>query len=183
MVLPLLLIFDVGLCLVNVIREILKSQNITPENLTAGRNNQYTAKAYLRIAAYVMCEKHSKNKGIPLRTLYNNIKDIKGKVGITNIYRGGMEIFRYGKPDEKPNISEIAGFSLFAVGKTNAEDIHVKLIKEAEKGEQYLFSWPKWLEIDATAITAITAIAAQNNDGLFPLFDYVAEFIYEVESH
>lgn len=138
------------------------------------------AKGYVRTASYFMCEKHSKSQGIPLRTLFNNIRNVPGQVGITNIYRGGMEVFRYGSPDEKPSISDIAGFSLFAVGKAKPEDIRVKVIKEAEKGEQYQVSWPKWFEIDATSISAI---ATQNNDKSIPLFDYVSDFIKAVEDH
>jgi len=174
--LPILLILETGMCIVNCISSLLQSQGSTPSELTGGRvgHFSYSIKKYLRIAEYVMCEKHTRNSGIPLATLYKGVKDVQEEIGITNIYRGGMELFRYGKPDEKPEIKNIAKFSLFAVGKAEESEVHVKLISKTVKKEQYQVSWPKWWEIDATAILQI---AAQKREGLFPLFDFIEDFI------
>jgi hypothetical protein len=133
----------------------------------------------MRLAAYVMCERHTVSRGVNLGVLFNNIAEIEGQVGLTDLYRGGMEVFRYGDPTRKPTHAEMAGFALFAVGRVDPETVRVKLLKETPKGEQYLFSWPKTYEIDDSVLCMVAA------DHRPPLsfFDYVSEFIKVVEAH
>ena len=179
-ILPILLIFDVGQCFVRAISALLVDQGKPSPDVVAGRNNQISVETYMRVAAHVMCEKHSKGKAISLSTLYSGIKDVHGQVGITDIYRGGMDVYRYGDPKERPQIKEIAGFSLFAIGKADPNDVKVKLVKKDTKGEKYQLSWPKHFEVDATTIAGI---ASQKKNQVYPLFDYVSDFIKAVNLH
>lgn len=173
---PLLLIIEVGNIIVNCITKLLNAQRIHPPELTGGRQPHfsYSIKKYVRLSTYVMCERHSRNKVVKIRILYKSVKDVKGEVGINELYRGGMELVRFGKKEEKPEIKEIADFAIYALGPNKDKNVKVKLIKEHSDGEVYELSWPKNLEIDGSLLGMV---AAQNEAQDIPLFDFINEFI------
>lgn len=114
---PLFLLFDVGHCVANLVGRLLEVQGITPPPIVSGRNQKVNPCKFMRLAAYIMCERHTLKKGASLGILYNNIKDIVGKVGITDFYRGGMALYRYGSPnDEKPTHEALESVSKVMMG-------------------------------------------------------------------
>lgn len=172
-ILPLLLLFDVGNCIVKVIEHLLKENSIQPTPFTGGRKgHEFSASDYIRAATYVMCEKHSRKKAIRLGMLITSIAEFKGKIGLTDIYRGGMEIYRYGDPSDKPELSKIKEFSLFAVGHADQRRIVANLDESTSKGERYTLRWPKEWDITYAAIGMIA-----RNPQKYELFDYVTEFV------
>lgn len=179
-VIPILLIIDTGICFVRCISSILNSQGKTVPELTGGRKGlfSFSIKKYLRLSQYIMCDKHTRTFAIKFGVLFKGVKDISGEIGITDIYRGGMELFRYGNHTKKPTIKQISGFAIFALGRHFDDQIKVNIISQTDKGEHYQFSWPKWLEIDATVVSQI---AAQKRKDDFLMFDYVEQFINVVD--
>lgn len=179
-IIPLLLLFDVGHCVANLVGELLTAQGKIPPPIVSGRSGKVNPHKFVRLAAYVMCERHTVKQSVNFGCLYKGIKGIVGEIGITDIYRGGMVVFRYGSAvDEKPTHKALAEFAIFIVGYTEADKIKVKLEKELPKGEQYLISWPKTFEIDGSAL----AIKASDYTDAYPFFDYVSAFIKVIEAH
>jgi len=171
---PLFLLFDVGHRVTNLIWGLLELQRIEPSRIVCGRNKKINPEKFMRIAAYIMCERHSQNRGVNLGILYNEVKDIVGQVGITNIYRGGMDLYRYGSADDlKPSHEALADFSIFVIGPVEKEAIKVKRLRSAPKGEAYRVSWPKAFEIDGSALALRASVEADAP----PFFDYVSEFV------
>jgi len=172
-ILPLLLLFDVGNCISKVISHLLKENSIETIPFTGGQTgHEFNAVDYVRAATYVMCEKHSRKKAIKLGILFNNVAEFKGQIGIIDIYRGGMEVYRYGDSADKPEVDKLKGFSLFAIGQANQKRIVVELKESTPKGEKYLLRWPKEWDITYAAIGMIA-----RNPQKYELFDYVTEFV------
>lgn len=177
---PLFLLFDVGHCVANLVGRLLEVQGIAPPAIVSGRSQKVNPYKFMRLAAYIMCERHTVKKGASLGILYKDVKDVVGDVGITEFYRGGMELYRYGSADdEKPTHDALAEFSIFVIGRVNKDQIKVKLEREAPKGEKYRISWPKTFEIDGSTL----AIKASDNTDPVPFFDYVTEFVNVVKAH
>jgi len=168
-VLPMLLLFDVENCLIKVIEHLLNENNVSVEPFTGGRTgHEFKAVDYIRIANYVMCEKHSRKKAISLSLLLKNISGFKGEFGITDIYRGGMDLKRFGLPSDAPNPDTLKGFSKFAIGNANEKRIIVDLKKQEKNGEEYKIRWPKEWDISASTI----ALMARNPKQGYVMFDY-----------
>jgi len=167
-------VFDVGACLGRAIERLLKERSLEVRPFEGGKEgHRYDPIRYVRAAEYVLCEKHSRNKAIELRLLMKNIKEISGDIGITDIYRGGMEIIRYGNTSDIPSHAAISGISIFAVGnKSDLSLVKAKLIEQQETRQRYELSWPKQWDLSYMLI----AMMARNPQE-FPLFDYVTEFI------
>lgn len=177
---PLLLLFDVGHCVTNLVGELLTVQGVTPPPIVSGRSKKVNPHKFIRLAAYVMCERHTIKQGMNFGMLYKGIKNIVGDIGITDIYRGGMDVYRYGSAsDVKPTHEALAEFAIFAIGYTEIDKIKVKLEKEAPKGEKYRISWPKTYEIDGSTL----ALKASDNTEAYPFFDYMSAFIKVIEAH
>lgn len=181
--LPLLLLFDAGQRIVVLIEALLDDQGIPYESAKGGRVTEgfsFNLDKYVRVCTYVTCEKHSRQKGVPMSTLYSGIKEIEGKVGINTIYRGGMELMRFGDPTKRPDPREIAHFAWYAIGRGHDDKVKVKCEKEYEEGETYRLSWPKSLELDSAGLAMV---AAHSQGQEFPYFDYVDEFLKVIEKH
>lgn len=181
---PLFLLFDVGHCVLNLVSKLLTVQGKTPPPVVSGRSQKVNPYRFMRVASHVMCEKHSVGKPVKLGVLYNNIAGISGSVGITNIYRGGMEVYRYRADGEKPALvpshEQMAEFALFAVGYQDKDAIKVKLEGKYPKGEKFLVSWDKSFEIDGSCLANI---ASQNISDTYPFFDYISAFIKAIKDH
>jgi hypothetical protein len=140
-VLPSMLLYDIGNCFQNVISQHLSEKGKSIPEMTGGRNDQYRPLDYIRISQYLFSEKHRKKKGVQLRALFNET-DIEGQVGITEIWRGGMEMFRYGDPKKKPEMSSLNEFAILALGKGYKEsEVRIHHRKDGSKGEKYEFTW------------------------------------------
>ena len=178
-VIPLLVLFDLGQKLCNLIMGLAQDQGIDMKLPTGGRKGyfSYNLESYIRLTAYVACERHSKKKGLPVRILLKNIKEIEGEVGLTQIFRGGMQVIRYGSTDTIPPHSEIADFAWYAVGREHDDKIKVKLEKDFGNRQVYELSWPKSLELDSSSI----AFIASHQKGVPKFFDYVGEFHKAIE--
>lgn len=178
LVLPLLLLLDVGSRLVFLIKSLLKDQGVDCEPPYGGKEEgKFDIDLYVRGCAYVMCEKHSPKNGVRMATLFRNIQEIKGNVGITTIYRGGMELLRYGNPEDKPDPGEIADYCWYGIGKDHDDMVKVKCVEESLTGERYKLSWPKHLELDSSGLAAI----AQHGGGNVQFFDYISAFLKVLE--
>jgi hypothetical protein len=179
-ILPLLLLLDIGHRMVMLIKSLAADQGVDLAELTGGRvgHYKYDIDRYVRVSAYIMCEKHSRRKGVPISTLMKNLSDLPGEVGITDIYRGGMELARFGDPKDRPNPSAIADFAWWGIGKKHGDKVKVKCDEVMPNGERYILSWPKSLEIDSVAI----GMVAGSGRGDFPLFDYLTDFIKLIEA-
>lgn len=177
-VLPLLLLLDVGNRLVTLICALLDDQEISYVSPHGGKlEGKFDIDVYVRGCAYVMCEKHSPKRGVQMATLIKNISDIRGEIGLTTIYRGGMEVHRYGKPEDKPDPGQIADFCWYGIGKGHDEKVKVKCVEESSTGERYELSWPKHLELDSSGVAAI----AQQGRGNAEFFDYISAFLRLLE--
>lgn len=181
-VLPLFLLLDAGQRIHVLIRTLLEDQGKEANVLDGGRKPHfsYDLDRYVRICTYVACEKHSRRKGVPISTLFKNIKGIEGQVGINDIYRGGMKLIRFGNPETRPSPEEIAGFSLWAVGKGHDDKVNVKCESVEENREIYTLSWPKTLELDSTGLSMI---ASHGQGHEFPFFDYIDQFLKVIDQH
>lgn len=170
-------VFDVGACLGRAIDHLLKEHGFDVKPFEGGREgHRYDPVRYVRAAEYVLCEKHSRKKAIELRLLMKNIKEISGDMGITDIYRGGMEIIRYGNVSDIPTHNTISGLSIFAIGnKSDQSRVKAKLIDQKENRQRYELSWPKQWDLTYSLI----AMMAKNPQE-FPMFDYVTEFIEQL---
>lgn len=172
--LPMLLLFDVGNCLIKVIEHLLDENRVSVKPFTGGRTgHEFKAVDYIRVASYVMCEKHSRKKAISLSLLLKNISGFKGEFGITDIYRGGMDLKRFGLPSDAPSPDTLKSFSKFAIGNANEKRIVVDLKKQEENGEEYEIRWPKEWDISSSTI----ALMARNPKQEYAIFDYVTEFV------
>jgi hypothetical protein len=173
-ILPMLLLFDVGNCLVNVMEHLLFENKIASEAFTGGRTgHEFKAAEYVRASTYVMCEKHSRKKPVPLSLLLKNIAGINGDIGLTGIYRGGMEIFRYGDAASRPELEKIKECAIFAIGNADSKRIVVDLKDIKPKGERYELRWPKDWEVTYSAIAMVSRHATEQ----FELFDYITDFV------
>lgn len=180
--LPLLLLFDVGKRISVLIESILKDQGTKYKSAVGGRVSEgfsFNLDKYVRICTYVTCEKHSLKNGVKIATLFT-IREIEGKVGINTIYRGGMELIRYGDPANRPDPKDIAHFAWYAIGREHDNKVKVKCEEEAKQGEIYRLSWPKSLELESSGLGLI---AAHSQGQEFPFFDYVDAFLDVVEKH
>ena len=120
-----------------------------------------------------MCEKHSRKKAVKLGMLFNSVDGIDGEVGITDVYRGGMEIFRYGLDTKMPDHAKIAEFAIFVIGKKADQDlVKVKLLDAQANQQHYQVGWPKEWEL---TFASVGMLARSPNE--VPLFDYVSEFL------
>jgi hypothetical protein len=172
--LPLLLLFDVGNCLIRVIEHLLREQELQTKPFTGGRSgHEFSAEEYIRAATHVMCEKHSRKNAVSLALLINGIQGIQGQVGLTDIYRGGMEVYRYGDPSHKPEAKKIAELAIFAVGRGDERRIVAERKEDTSKGERYEVRWPKEWDVTYAAI----GMVARHPIKKFQLFDYVTEFV------
>ena len=173
-ILPLILIMDVAQRLIALFENLMIKEKIGYVKLIGGFG--FDINQYVRLCSYVTCEKHTPAFGVPISTLITGNKDVRGKVGLNSVYRGGMNVVRIGKPDDKPHPKDIADFSVFAIGKGKDETVTVKLIKEGPQGEEYKLSWSKDYELDAIALSTV---AAQNKN--IPFFDYITSFLKLVD--
>lgn len=175
--LAVLHVFDVGVCLGRSIEHQLKERKIKVRPFEGGRKgHEYDPVRYVRVAEYVMCEKHTRKNAVRLGMLINGMQDVTGRVGLTDVYRGGMEVIRYGDVSDKPTHESISELAIFAVGnQTDSSRIKVKLVEENSKGQRYELNWPK--EWDLTF--PLVALLARNPQE-FPIFDYVTEFIEQI---
>lgn len=180
-VLPLLLLLDAGQRFVTLIEKLLVDQCIDYKPPTGGRSPEFSFNLdwYVRMCAYVMCEKHSPKRGVAIATLHENIGEIEGRVGINTIYRGGMEVSRFGDPNKKPDPSDIASFAWFGIGKGHDDKVKVKCEKIETNGELYRLNWPKSLELDSTGL----AFVASHGRGSLEFFDYITAFLKVLEMH
>jgi hypothetical protein len=173
-ILPMLLLFDVGNCLIKVIEHLLYENSVSVKPFTGGQTgHEFKAVDYIRIASYVMCEKHSRKNAIPLSLLLKSIPGFKGEFGITDIYRGGMDLKRFGLPSDAPNPDTLKGLSKFAIGNADEKRIVVDLKKQHKGGEEYEVRWPKEWDISSTPI----ALIARNPKQEYAMFDYITEFV------
>jgi len=180
--LPLLLIFDAGQRIVVLIEALLKDQGVIFESAVGGRVSEgfkFNLNKYVRICTYVICEKHSPKKGVPMATLFKNIREIQGEIGINIIYRGGMEVVRFGDPESRPDPKDVAHFAWYAIGKGNDDKVKVKC-EEDNNGERYSLSWPKYLELESSGLVMVSAYSKGRE---FPFFDYINEFLNVIERH
>lgn len=181
---PLFLLFDVGHCVLNLVSELLTAQGKTPPPVVSGRNQKVNPYRFMRVASYVMCEKHSVKKAFKFGVLYNGIAGISGQVGITNIYRGGMDVYRYRAdgedPAHVPSHGQMAEFAVFAVGYQNKDAIKVKLEEAYPKGEKFRVTWDKTFEIDGSCLAQH---ASQRISDPYPFFDYVSAFTKAIKDH
>ncbi|WP_143751801.1 hypothetical protein [Maribacter sp. 4U21] len=179
--LPLIFLFEAG-HRIKVLFESLLTEQAIPFSPPVGGNVKEGFKfdliKFVRLCSYVTCEKHTPKKGVPISTLFKNIKEIKGTIGINSVYRGGMELVRFGKPEEIPEPKEIADFGWYGIGRNHDDKINVKCIKKDTKGEVYRLSWPKSIELDSSGIAFV---AAQANGETIDFFDYMKEFIKIIE--
>lgn len=181
--LPLLLLFDVGQRISVLIEVLLNDQGIKYESAVGGRVSEgfrFNLDKYVRVCTYVTCEKHSPKKGVPMATIYTGIREIEGKVGINTIYRGGMELVRFGDPANRPDPKDVAHFAWYAIGREHDDKVKVKCEEEHKNGEIYRLSWPKSLELDSSGLVMV---AAHSQGQEFPFFDYVDEFLNVIEKH
>jgi len=180
-VLPLLLLLDVGSRLVTLIQALLDDQEIVYDLPVGGRVPEFSFNIdwYVRLCTYVMCEKHSPKRGIDIRILYKNIKGIQGEIGINTIYRGGMEVVRFGDSSEMPDPGEIASFAWYAIGRNHDDKVKVKCVNKSSNGELYLLNWPKHLELEGAGLAMIAA----SNNGNLDFFDYITTFLKVIEAH
>jgi hypothetical protein len=177
-ILPLLLLFDVGNCLVRIIEHLLKENGLSVRPFVGGRTgHEYSAQKYIRIATSIMCEKHTRNNAVELGLLIKNIPGFHGDIGITDIYRGGMEVFRYGDSHIKPPIQKILEVAVFAVGNRDHRRICVEQKDSTSNGERYELRWPKEWDITGTSVGFVARQSKQE----FPLFDYVSSFVNWLE--
>jgi hypothetical protein len=172
--LPLLLLFDVGYCLIRVVRHLLSEHGTTVKEPTAGKAaNEYSVRDYVRVATYLMCERHSRRSPVSLALLIQGVKGIQGDIGLTDIYRGGMEVCRYGAPPSKPELTQIAEMAIFAVGRHDVKRVVAECKEVTHQGERYELRWPKEWDVSYVAVTMMAGGARQD----FPLFDYVTAFV------
>lgn len=176
--LPLLLIFETGQRIVNLLQALGLDQKVEMSVLDGGRKTyfSYDLDKYVCVSAHIMCEMHTLKNGLALSTLYKNDAEVKGSVGIRDIYRGGMTLERIGSPEEKPNREAIAGYAIFAIGKGFESVTKAKLIEEDERGERYTLSWPKHIEVDST-VPCFIANNERKEKFEYDWFDYVDKFI------
>lgn len=179
-VLPLLILLDLGDRFVRLICELLQQQGHSVTVPAGGRNHQVSIDQYVRLCCYVACEKHSPKKGVPIGTLLKNMADIEGEIGLNHIYRGGMELVRFGDPKKKPPPQEIAEFAWYGIGRDHDDEVKVKCEKEEKNGEVYRLSWPKHLEIDSSGIGMLASYSSAPN---FEFFDYLGEFLNVLEKY
>ena len=181
-VLPLFLLLDAGQRIVLLIEALLREQGVTFESPSAGRKPHLSISMdkYVRLCTYIACEKHTPKHGVPIATLLSNMKDVEGKIGLNNIYRGGMELVRFGDPSKRPEVKEIASFAWYAIGRDHDDKVKVKCVKQEKQGEVYQLSWPKSLEIDSAGIGMM---ASHGTGPDFPYFDYIDQFLKVIESH
>lgn len=180
-VLPLLLLLDVGSRFVTLIQALLDDQEIVYDLPVGGRVPKFSFNIdwYVRLCTYVMCEKHSAKRGINISTLYKNTKEIQGEIRITTIYRGGMEVVRFGDSSETPDPSKIASFAWYAIGRNHDNKVKVKCVSKSSDGERYLLNWPKHLELEGAGLAMIAAHGNSNLD----FFDYITTFLKVIEAH
>ncbi len=177
-VMPLLLLLDVGSRLAFLIQALLEDQDIDYEPPHGGKEEgKFDIELYVRGCAYVMCEKHSPKKGVRMATLFRNMAEIKGEVGITTIYRGGMEVYRYGKPEDKPNYRDISDFSWYGIGRGHDDQVKVECVEENKTGERYKLRWPKHLELDSSGVAAVAQQGVPN----VAFFNYINAFLKLLE--
>ena len=180
-VLPLLLLLDAGQRFVTLIEALLDDQGINYTPAIGGRSPEFSFNLdwYVRMCTYVMCEKHSPKRGVAIATLFNNINEIEGRVGINTIYRGGMEVVRFGDPTKRPQIGDIANFAWYGIGKDHDDKVKVKCEKIEPNGEVYRLNWPKSLELDSAGL----AFVASHGRGSLEFFDYITAFLKLLETH
>ena len=102
------------------------------------------------------------------------MSDIKGEIGIKDVYRGGMDIHRYGKAEDRLTPDRIVQLAIFAVGQdADTTEVKVKLVEEAANGEKYEISWSKSYEMTYVMV----GIFAARIQTPYPLFDYLSDFV------
>ena len=165
---------------------VLRMTPVQVTRISSDFSNSYefATHRFMRVASYVMCEKHSVKNAVTFGVLYNGVAGIPGQVGITDIYRGGMDLYRYRadgeEPAQVPNHGQIAEFALFAVGYRDKDAVKVKLERKAPKGEKFRVSWDKTFEIDGSCLAQH---ASQTISDSYPFFDYVSAFVKAIKNH
>ncbi len=173
---PYMLILEIGLRIVECIKQNLNAHSITHEPLTSGSiENPYNVENYIRICSYIICEKHSRNKGLNLGLLIENVSDFNNStIGITDVYRGGMTVFRFGDEASKVETKKMQGAAALVLGKLSEKiKINVKLIESTKKGEHYELNWDKTLELSSSAIFILAS--SKTDKTPTELYDYVGE--------
>ena len=172
-----MLLFDVGeRACVWLDHMIAEAGGNAPPRLGGKLEGKYDINLYVRLAMHAFCERHSRSQAKELRTLFNAIKGIEGKVGLTRIYPGDMELFRYGDPAKAPPAHELKEFALWAVGKeVDWNKVRIYLREKAPKGERYEAVWPKEWEV-CYPLLGMTARSLKVQEKSIPMFDYITEF-------
>ncbi len=174
---PFLLLHDVGERLGRWFDGFSTRHSLGLPRRTQGKAGfEYSIETFTRLAAMAFCEKHSPSTPFELRVLFTNLAEVKGKVGLTRLYRGGMEVYRYGLPEDAPNNADMAGFALFAIGKHNPKTVRVKRTDVGAKGERYEFSWPKTVEVCTFPLSMGARNIELGHGQPPPFIDYVTEF-------
>lgn len=175
-VLPLVIIVEVGNIIVSAMSELLEEQGHKHEEPQVGVKGELlcSVKKYIRLASLVLSEKHSRNKPLSIRIKMYNLKDIRGDIVVNELYRGGMEIVRIGEQKDKPSPQKLAELKIFAIGRTNADNVTVKTLSESDTGEKYELSWPKHIEVDSFFIGIMASHLQQEVD---ELGDFLSDYI------
>ena len=105
---PFLLLHDVGERLGRWFDDLSLRHSLGFPRRTQGKSgHEYSIEAYTRLAALALCEKHSQSTAFELGVLFANTAEVKGQVGLTRLYRGGMEVYRYGGPEDAPTNADM----------------------------------------------------------------------------
>ena len=178
-VLPLLLLLDAGQRFVSMLEVLLTDQGVKFNSPTGGRPPHFSFNLdwYVRICTYVMCERHSPNRGVAMSVLFKNGREFEGEIGINTIYRGGMEFVRFGDPAQRPGPEVIAQFAWYGIGRDHDDMVKVKCESVEQNGENYRLNWPKTIELDSTGL----AMVAAHGRGSLEFFDYITAFLKVIE--
>jgi len=175
---PYLLILEIGLRIFECIKQNLDTNTIQYKPLTSGNiKTPYSIENYIRICSYIICEKHSRKKSLNLGLLIKNVVELNNSnIGITDVYRGGMTLFRFGDNASKVETKKMQIASIFVLGPLSEKTrVNVKLIESTDAGEHYELNWDKTLELSSSAIFILAA--SKTNKTPTEFFDYVGELV------
>lgn len=162
---PLLLLMETGEVICKGMELLFDHYGINPTGRrTQGKpGHEYSILAYNRLCFRVMMDQHNKQLPLGVRALLNNIGEFGNRrIGLTDIYRGGMQVVIYGDVSHPPSDERILGLSVMGIG-PNQRPLRLKVIDQGNDWIKYEIQWRKHIEVTQTAVSFV-AMNLQNEN-------------------
>lgn len=173
--------FMVAFDVLDIYCQLIESTASVPERIYSMRQGTTSARDMIYVCRELFGGRVTKSRPLHVRVLLRGAAGIPGELGIDAVYRGRMDIHRFGdKPP--PPLSKIKEAAVFAIGSEVDISKEVKAFfhRDLPNGEKYQLKWKEGL--DYTRVLVMLVSASVLMVGRHEYFDYIAPVLNELSS-